>query len=84
MMLNCKQASQLISQSLDRKLAWHERLTLRLHLLVCKYCLRFSQQLRSLRVALKRLNEDVENDSNIVMASEAKIRIAKSIESAID
>ena len=58
-MLTCKQASQLISQSLDRKLSWHERFVLRLHLLICKYCLRFSQQLQTLRVALKRMSADI-------------------------
>ena len=79
-MLTCKQASQLISQSLDKKLNWQERFALRLHLFICKYCLRFSQQLNALRVALKRVSEAVENDTNITLPSETKARIAKSIE----
>ena len=79
-MLTCKQASQLISQSLDKKLNWQERFALRLHLFICKYCLRFSQQLNTLRVALKRVSEAVENDTNITLPSETKARIAKSIE----
>jgi argininosuccinate lyase len=83
-MLTCKQASQIISQSLERKLSWNERFALKLHLFICKYCLRFSQQLHTLRVALKRINENVENDTNIRMPSETKARIAKSIESVID
>ena len=58
-MLTCKQASQIISQSLERKLNIRERFVLRLHLFICKYCLRFSQQLRTLRVALKRMLEIV-------------------------
>ena len=79
-MLTCKQASQLISQSLDKKLNWQERFALHLHLFICKYCLRFSQQLNTLRVALKRVSESVENDTNITLPSETKARIAKSIE----
>ena len=43
--------------------------------------MRFSQQLHTLRVALKRMNEAVENDSNIVMTAEAKQRLVKLTES---
>ena len=82
-MIDCKQASQLISKSLDRRLSLRERLSLRFHTLICEYCRRFGQQLNTLRVALKRMNENVENDTNITMPSETKTRIAKSIESII-
>ena len=83
-MLDCKQASQLISKSLDRQLSWRERFAVRLHLLICKYCKRFSQQLETMRVALKRMTQSIENDSNIHLPSETKNRIAKSIESITD
>ena len=83
-MLTCKQASQIISQSLDRNLSWQERLTLCLHLFICKYCKRFSQQLTTLRVTLKRMNETVENDTNITMSLDIKARIAKSMQSTIE
>jgi Putative zinc-finger len=79
-MIDCKQASQLISQSLDRRLSLRERLSLRLHTFICEYCRRFGQQLNTLRVALKRMSEHVENDTNITLPSETKARIAKSIE----
>lgn len=83
-MIDCKQASQLISKSLDRRLSLGERLSLRFHTFICEACRRFGQQLNILRVALKRINENVENDTNITMPSETKARIAKSIESIID
>jgi len=83
-MLTCKQASQLISQSLDRDLSLMERFTLRLHLLICRYCLRFNQQLKALRVVFKRMRGNLENDTNITLPSEAKTRITKSIESLVD
>ncbi len=44
-MLSCKQASQLISQSLDRRLSGRERWSLRFHLIICYMCTRFSKQL---------------------------------------
>lgn len=37
-MLNCRQTSELMSQALDRRLGFRERLGLRLHLLVCNGC----------------------------------------------
>lgn len=74
-MLSCKQASQLISQSLDRPLTLRERFTLQLHLIVCKYCRRFSKQLQTLRVALKQMTHAIENNNTIEMPSAAKKRI---------
>ena len=37
-MMNCKEATQLMSQRLDRNLSFRERLGLRLHLLICRGC----------------------------------------------
>jgi predicted anti-sigma-YlaC factor YlaD len=75
-MLSCKQASEVISQSLDRKLTAWERFNLKLHLLICKYCRYFSQQLQTLRVAVKANVYSIENDNTIGMSNEAKNRIA--------
>jgi hypothetical protein len=80
-MLNCQQASQMISQSLDRRLTWRERFNLRLHLLICTYCSRFSQQLITLRSAFKRIGEQIEQDENILLPIETKTRIAKELDS---
>ncbi|MGZ8269557.1 MAG: zf-HC2 domain-containing protein [Methylophilus sp.] len=79
-LLNCKQTSQLVSQSLDRRLTWKERLAVRLHLLICKYCARFNRQLLAMRAGLKRLSQAIEQDTNIQLPSDAKARIAKALE----
>jgi hypothetical protein len=79
-MLSCKDASKIISQSLDRKLTMGERFNLKLHLLICKYCKYFSQQLQTLRVAVKANVYAVENDNTIEMSAEAKNRIAAMVE----
>ncbi len=81
-MLNCKQASQLISQSLEQPLAMRERFALKLHLLICKYCRRFRQQLHAIGVALKLTARAIENDDTIKMPSETKQRLIQSIESS--
>lgn len=53
-MLNCKQASELMSQSQDRDISLRERLSLRLHLLFCHGCRNFSSQLQLMRAACRR------------------------------
>ena len=79
-MLDCKQTSQLISQSLDRSLTLRERFALRLHLFVCKYCKQFSQHLQTIRVALKQMTSSIESNNSIEMPSAAKKRIADLVE----
>ena len=57
MKLSCREASRLLSQSMDRPLGLGERLRLRVHLAVCDACSNFSRQLKILRRALARLGE---------------------------
>ena len=71
-MLSCKQASQLVSQSLERPLNRQERFALRMHLWICRYCKRFSQQLHALRVILRRRVQQIENDTQITLPAETK------------
>ena len=81
-MLTCKQASQLISQSLDRPLSLSSRLQLRFHLFICDACTRFKFQLNQLRAAVLHLRQDTENDSAIQLSPEAKARISNGIHTA--
>jgi peroxiredoxin Q/BCP len=41
---DCKTATRLNSASLDRVLPWRQRFGLRLHVLLCKWCRRYTQQ----------------------------------------
>jgi Putative zinc-finger len=75
-MLDCKQTSQLISQSLDRQLTLRERFALQLHLMVCKFCKSFSQQLQIIRVNVRALVNAVEKDDTITIPSSIKERIS--------
>jgi hypothetical protein len=50
----CREASQLVSESLDRKLTRAERWALRLHLLYCIACRRYRRQIFLLKSALRR------------------------------
>lgn len=83
MLLNCKQTSQLVSQSLDRRLSLGERIAVRVHLCICKYCKRFRQQLLAMRHGLQRMTTAIEQDTQIHMPSETKTRIAKVLDTEL-
>lgn len=79
-MLKCKDISQLVSRSLDSKLSLRERFGLKMHLFICKNCMRFSQQLQKLNVSIVNMQKSVENDTNIKLPLKAKNKIIKSLE----
>lgn len=83
-MLSCKQASQLTSQGLDKKLSMWERVGLKLHLTICKNCQRFSQQMQRLHVTIRSLGKQIEEDENIILPEETKKRIVNSINTSIE
>lgn len=60
MRLTCKQATELVSQGLDRSLTRWERVKLKLHLTICDACSRFVRQTAFMRRALKRLADEDE------------------------
>jgi hypothetical protein len=80
-MLSCKQASRLLSQSLDRKLSWKERLELRFHLFICEMCTRFAEQLKVMQKAMQDWVNAYEQDESIQLSQEARARIAEKIAS---
>ena len=57
-MLTCKETSLLLSQAQERPLGMAERVTLRLHLLLCKGCRNFRAQLEVLRAVVRRYRDD--------------------------
>jgi hypothetical protein len=81
LMLTCKQASQIISQSLDNPLSRSVRLKLKFHLFICNTCTRFNQQLHLIKTAVKLMKLETENDDTIQLTVEAKTRINQAIDS---
>ncbi len=55
MKLSCKEASRLMSEGFERKLALRERFALRLHVAICTACTRVEKQLLFLRRAVAEL-----------------------------
>jgi len=56
-MATCKEVSELLSQGQDRPLGRGEKLKLNIHLLLCKGCRNFGNQLVFIRGAVKRYVE---------------------------
>jgi hypothetical protein len=60
-MTSCKQAARLVSISVERKLTLREFLSMRIHLLMCKTCTRYNNQIKALRKIFIRHGEVLEN-----------------------
>ncbi|MDH5572955.1 MAG: zf-HC2 domain-containing protein [Gammaproteobacteria bacterium] len=58
-MMNCKQATQLMSQSQDRPLSRRERISIRLHLLICSGCKNYNKQLTLISKSIKQLKDRI-------------------------
>ncbi len=65
MMLSCKETSRLLSQGEDRNLGFGERVALRVHLAICDRCRNVRAQLRFLRLAVKNLSRDGEEEQSV-------------------
>ncbi len=82
-MLSCKDASRLVSQSLDRPISVRERLALGFHLMICKFCRRFTRQLAQVSAAIHGLTRQMEQDESVQLPVEASRRIAMALESGL-
>ena len=81
-MLNCKEVSRRVSESMDHRLPLYQRMLIRMHLLMCSYCARFRQQVMFLRELCRsrQLDEDFP-DSAVVMPPEVRERIRQALKS---
>ena len=83
-MFNCKEVSQKVSLSLDTALPFHQRLMIRMHLLMCKYCDRLREQLLILRKAVRLENIPEDAGGQPGLLSEAtRERIKRALREAL-
>ena len=84
-MFNCKDATRLVSESIDRKLPFHQRIGIRIHLLMCKFCSRYEKQLVFLRKASRTQKMHDENtESYISLPPEVQKRIKNFLHDNLD
>jgi hypothetical protein len=80
--LKCKDASRLRSQSQDRRLTLGEKMGLRVHLWICNSCREFSRQLQLIRLACLRIEASEPMDIKAAeLSSQAKTRILQELAS---
>ena len=60
MMMNCKHATRLMSEELDRPLSLREKIALRFHNMMCSYCTNYRTQMAFLRRAAKRVRDGMD------------------------
>lgn len=64
-MLRCKEATQRLSEALDRDLSLSEKVQLKIHLAMCSGCSNFGKQMNFLRTACRRYSgRFVEDERN--------------------
>ena len=77
-MFSCKDVSQLVSESMDRELPFYQRVLLRIHLLMCKYCSRCREQFDAIRAA--SCHEELygkEQDDSRTLSNDGRERLKK-------
>ena len=58
LMASCREVTRLVSEGLDRDLAFGERVALRVHFMMCRGCRNFEDQIQQLREAIRALAQD--------------------------
>src|SRR5664279_3483065 len=81
---SCKDATRLQSQAMDRKLSLFERFGLRLHLVLCKGCRRYGNQLSFLRSVTHQCEKDGNLQKAQGLSAEARERIKQKLRSRQD
>jgi hypothetical protein len=68
-MITCKEASRLLSESLERRLPFWQRVGLRFHLCICRFCARFAADLRRFHAGLRNYSQRIDVDAEPLGAS---------------
>ncbi len=77
---DCKEVTRMVSDSMDRDLPLIQRMRMRMHLLMCKYCSRFEKQLALLRKASRSLaTHRPDPNASPVLPQDARDRIKQAL-----
>jgi hypothetical protein len=82
-MFSCKEVAQRISESMDRAIPLHQRMFVRIHIMMCKYCHRFRKQvllLREMSCFTQFIGEAA--GTTLSLSDEARDRIKSSLNAA--
>ncbi len=74
---NCREATRLQSEALDQQLGLRQRIGLRIHLFLCKWCRRYGKQIGFLRSVAHRHEKYEPSLPPQSLRSEARERIKR-------
>ena len=77
--LTCQDITRLVSESMDRTLPLNQRIKIRIHLGMCRYCARFAKQMRFLR---EICHVHAPSQSDGVLSAEARNRIRQALQTS--
>jgi hypothetical protein len=75
---SCREASRLQSEALDRPLSLRQRIGLRIHVALCRWCRRYGRQIKFLRT-VGHASDEHESVVSHNLSEESKERIKRSI-----
>ncbi len=67
---NCQEVSHLVSRSMDQDVSFTQKMGIRFHLMMCKYCANFALQLKKMRELIHK--DQIPSVPHVVMDNEAK------------
>lgn len=75
----CKEVARMASDSMDRKLPLSQKIRMRLHFMICKWCLRYFKQLQFMsEIAHQHDEQSTEEKSSPSLSPEARERMKRS------
>ena len=77
--LRCEEADRLMSDSLDRRLTWVERVALKGHVAVCRGCRRARRHLLILQRCMRKSLDIASAAGEEVLSHEARDRIRQAL-----
>ena len=83
-MVSCRQASRMLSDAMEHRLAPMAWLKLRLHLAMCGMCRAYAGDLRILKAALGRLHDQPVGLDGPGLSDSARTRMLEHLVSIID
>jgi hypothetical protein len=77
----CDEILTIISQRMDRKLPWRQRMKLLLHNHICVWCRNYAKQLLVVREAMRRQESQIENTpfADATLSPQARERMKRSL-----
>ncbi len=72
-MLNCRELARLVASGELEDAGWWQRLSARVHLLMCRFCKRYESQLRQLNEAARTSLQEVEPTAEALERLELRI-----------